>query len=90
MSCARWIPKATNTHSGYVTHCFPTVKVFTRTRLSVMLDVHCLSFYLFVFTLVLLCQEYASQSATIPCWKEREGQVELSHSQLLVNSRARK
>jgi len=40
---ACWIPKATNTHSQYVTHCFSTVTVVARTRLNVTLYVHYLS-----------------------------------------------
>jgi len=43
MSIAWWIPKSTDTHSGYVRHCFPTTTMVARTRLNVTLCVHCLS-----------------------------------------------
>ena len=45
MRIACRIPKATNTHSEYVTHCFPTVKTVTRTRLGVTSYVNCLRPY---------------------------------------------
>jgi hypothetical protein len=46
MHSARWITKATNTHSEYVigpTYCFPTTRKVTRTPLSATLCVHHLS-----------------------------------------------
>jgi hypothetical protein len=44
MRLARWIPKATNTHSEYVTLiAFPRPTVVTRTRHNVTLYLHCLS-----------------------------------------------
>jgi len=45
MSFACWLPKATNSHSDYVTHCFSTATVVTRTCPNVTLHVHCLSCY---------------------------------------------
>jgi hypothetical protein len=44
MPIACWIPKATNTHSGYVLLiAFPLQQIVTRTRLDVTLYVRCLS-----------------------------------------------
>jgi len=37
---ARWITTATDTHSEY---CFPTTKLFSRTRANITFYVHCLS-----------------------------------------------
>jgi len=43
MRIAYWIPKATNTHSEYVTLiAFFTTTMVARTRLNVTLYVHCL------------------------------------------------
>ena len=44
MRFACWITKATDIHSEYVILCFSTATMVTRTRLSVTLYVHCLSF----------------------------------------------
>jgi hypothetical protein len=41
-----WIPKATNIHSEYEIIDFSIVTMVARTRLSVMLNVHCKSRYL--------------------------------------------
>jgi hypothetical protein len=43
MRNARWIPKATNTHSEYVTYWCSIVTMVVRTRLNVTLYAHCLS-----------------------------------------------
>jgi len=46
ISISFWIPKALNTHSEYVILIsFPTTTKVARTRLNVMLYVHCLSCY---------------------------------------------
>jgi hypothetical protein len=44
MRIACGIPKATNTVSEYVTHCFSTETVFARTHLNVTLYAHCLPY----------------------------------------------
>ena len=49
MCIACWIPKSTDTHSQYVTHCFSTAAVVARTRLIVTLYLHYLSFKIFLF-----------------------------------------
>jgi len=53
MRIARWIPKATNTHTRRIcnTHCFPTTTTITRTSLNVTLYVHCRSGCFLNFTL---------------------------------------
>ena len=43
MRIACWIPKATSTHSQYVTHYFSIAAVVARTPLNVKLHVQCLS-----------------------------------------------
>ena len=43
MRTARWIHKATDARSEYVTYCFTTATMVVRTRLSVTLYVNCLS-----------------------------------------------
>jgi hypothetical protein len=43
MRIACWIPKATNTHRLYNTHCFATATMVARTRHNVTSHVHCLS-----------------------------------------------
>jgi len=51
MRIACWITMDTNTHSEYVTHCFPTVTMVARTLLNITLYVQRLSCAEFEFSL---------------------------------------
>ena len=51
MRIARCISKATNTHTGFVTHSFSTTTMFAQTRINITSYVHCLSCWLLHFNL---------------------------------------
>ena len=54
ISC--WIPKALNIHSECVILIsFPTAKRVARTRLSIMLFIHCLLYILFIYLYYIFC-----------------------------------
>jgi hypothetical protein len=66
MRIACWIPKATNTHSENVTHCFSATTVVARTPLTVTLYAHCLSCYTVVWPASCLLNGLISFNATDP------------------------